>query len=53
MGEECKCGICLYFNGSVGDGKQFCDEKEMYVSENDCCIRYREKTIFDGLESEE
>lgn len=49
MDENCKCGTCLWFNGEVGDVTQFCDEKEMYVNENDCRIKYREKSVFDGL----
>lgn len=52
MDENCRCGTCLWFNGEVGDGMQFCDEKEMYVNENNCCIKYREKSIFDGLAKE-
>lgn len=39
------CNTCLWFNGEAGDGTQFCDEKETYVSENDCCVKYREKTL--------
>lgn len=52
MDENCKCGTCLWFNGEVGDKMQFCDEKEMYVNENNCCIKYREKSFFDGLAKE-
>lgn len=50
MNEDKKCGTCLYFNGEVGDGIQFCDEKEINVSEHRWCIRYKEKMICDGLE---
>lgn len=38
-----KCGTCFWFNGEVGDNTQFCDEREEYVSENNCCFKYREK----------
>lgn len=43
MNDNCKCGNCIWFNGEVGDGTQFCDDKEVYVSENGWCVRYREK----------
>ena len=43
MNEDKKCGTCLYFNGEVGDGIQFCDEKEINVSEHRWCVRYRSK----------
>lgn len=43
MNYVCKCGNCLWFNGEVGDGTQFCDDKEVYVSENGWCVRYRER----------
>lgn len=38
-----KCSNCLYFNGEEGDGIQFCDEKEIYVSENNYCLKWKEK----------
>ena len=37
------CGTCLYFNGETGDGVQFCDDKEIDVSENGYCSRYKKK----------
>lgn len=37
------CGRCVFFNGEIGDGTQFCDEKEVYVSECNWCVRYRER----------
>jgi len=37
------CGTCLWYNGEPGDGTQFCDDKEVYVSEYGWCARYREK----------
>ena len=40
--EKC-CWNCIFFNGEVGDGIQFCDEKESDVSEKSYCYRYREK----------
>lgn len=41
MPERC-CGNCLYRDGEIGspDGKQFCDEREIYVSDGSCCYRY-------------
>ena len=38
-----KCGNCFWFNGEVGDGVQFCDYKEIYVNENNCCGKCMEK----------
>ena len=35
------CGTCLYFCGEVGDEEQFCDEKEIYVSEKNWCCKYK------------
>lgn len=37
------CAKCIYYNGEVGDGTQFCDDKEVYVSEHSYCARYRAK----------
>lgn len=37
------CGTCLYFNGETGDGVQFCDDKEIDVSESGYCSRYKKK----------
>lgn len=37
------CGTCLYFCGEVGEGEQFCDEKEIYVSEKNWCCKYKSK----------
>lgn len=34
------CGICQWFNGETGDGEQFCDELENYVSENFYCNKF-------------
>lgn len=31
------CYKCKYFNGEQGDGEQFCDRKEDYVSEHCWC----------------
>ena len=38
------CGTCLYFNGEIGDGEQFCDEREAYVHENGYCSWYVGRT---------
>ena len=37
------CGTCVFYNGEIGDGTQFCDEKEVYVSECNWCVRFRER----------
>lgn len=37
------CGSCLYFNGEIGDGVQFCDDKETDVQEGGYCFRYQKK----------
>lgn len=37
--ERC-CGTCLYFNGEIGDNKQFCDEREIDVCDNGYCARH-------------
>ena len=37
-----RCATCEWFNGSSGDGIQFCDAREFDVSEHDCCSGYRE-----------
>lgn len=53
MSEENKivcCGTCLWYNGESGDGTQFCDDKEVYVSENGWCARYRAKELLDETE---
>lgn len=41
---EHKCGTCLYYNGEVGDGMQFCDDKEIDVSDEcPACFRWKAK----------
>lgn len=42
--ERC-CGNCLYCDGEIGspDGKQFCDEREIYVSNGSYCYRYAKR----------
>ena len=40
----------LIFQWEVGDGIQFCDEKEINVSEHRWCLRYKVKMIYDGFE---
>lgn len=44
ISERC-CGNCLYCDGEIGspDGKQFCDEREMYVSDGSYCYRYTKR----------
>lgn len=42
-GYEQICSNCIWFNGEVGDGWQFCDDKEEDVSENWSCYRWRKK----------
>lgn len=37
------CGNCYFFNGEKGDGVQFCDKKEFYVRDSDCCYRWQSK----------
>lgn len=38
------CGTCLYFNGDITDGEQFCDELETCVHAIDfCCNKWKEK----------
>lgn len=41
-----KCGNCWYFNGEVGDGTQFCEKKEEYVSEHSLCPRWHEEIAY-------
>ena len=37
-----KCGNCLYYNGCMGDGLQFCDELEIFRMDLDLsCNRYK------------
>lgn len=42
---EMCCGNCLYCDGEIGspDGKQFCDEREIYVSDGSYCYRYKRR----------
>lgn len=35
------CGTCYWYNGIIGDGIQFCDDKEVEVRDTDWCYRYR------------
>ena len=35
------CGTCLFFNGEIGDGEQFCDELECDTHETRWCNRYQ------------
>ncbi len=42
MRKDC-CGNCMYFNGDIGDGDQFCDERETYVHEEGYCYRHVRK----------
>lgn len=37
------CGTCIWFNGDENDGRQFCDELEIYIHSSDCCSRYKER----------
>lgn len=37
---EC-CGTCVFFNGEIGDGEQFCDELECDTHETRWCNRYQ------------
>lgn len=38
------CGTCLWFNGEITDGEQFCDELETHVNAKDfCCNKWKEK----------
>lgn len=37
---EC-CGTCVFFNGEIGDGEQFCDELECDTHEARWCNRYQ------------
>lgn len=37
---EC-CGMCLFFNGEIGDGEQFCDELQCDTDETRWCNRYK------------
>jgi hypothetical protein len=41
--EHC-CGTCTWFNGEIGDSRQFCDEREIEVGEDGYCYRYSRKT---------
>lgn len=43
MRKDC-CGNCTYFNGEIGDGEQFCDERELYVHEDGYCYRHVRKS---------
>lgn len=38
-----KCGNCEWFNGTVEDRQQFCDELENYVPVNFYCNRYSKR----------
>lgn len=42
MRKDC-CGNCMYFNGEIGDGEQFCDERETHVHEEGYCYRHVRK----------
>lgn len=46
------CGTCLYYNGIVGDGCQYCDRREIFVEDTDYCIRYQycDKSEFEEVE---
>ena len=35
-----RCGNCRYFNGTAGDGIQFCDKKEIDTHEDGYCERW-------------
>lgn len=37
------CYNCYWYNGEQGDEYQFCDDRENYVHENECCYRWRSK----------
>lgn len=37
------CGNCCYYNGDIGDGIQFCDEKETDVSDKGYCYKHKRK----------
>lgn len=39
------CGSCFWFGGEEGDGTQFCDEKEQYVSENGYCPMHKRRIL--------
>ncbi len=37
------CGTCYWYDGEIGDKKQFCDELEVYVDEKFCCSKWKKK----------
>lgn len=42
--QEHKCGTCFWYNGELGDGEQFCDDKEIDVcDESPACYRWKVK----------
>jgi hypothetical protein len=41
MNSNPTCGTCDWFNGETGDGEQFCDELENYVSEKFYCNKHK------------
>ena len=43
------CSGCIFYNGEIGDGKQFCDYKEVFVSEHSWCAQYRPNEYEDDL----
>lgn len=38
------CGNCTYFNGEIGDGEKFCDERELHVHQEGYCYRHIRKS---------
>ena len=40
------CGNCIFFNGDETDERQFCDEREEYVSNGYYCFRFKVKNSF-------